>query len=294
MDIIKTVVFIADDKVVAVAVRGDHEINEIKVKNYLGAQDIVIADSEALAKISGVTVGFIGPMDLPFPVLVDHTVAHMTSGIAGANELNHHVRNLYPIRDLELTHVGDFRNVTEGEKCPRCEEGILKFNRGIEIGHVFKLGTKYSEQLGANFLDPSGKEQTMIMGCYGIGVSRILSAVIEQNHDVNGITWPTTLAPFQVHLIPISIKDDKQMELAQKLYHLLLENGIEVLMDDRDERPGVKFKDSDLIGIPIRIIVGKDAEQEHVEFTLRKHNKKESLHVDDAIARIIELVNSSH
>ncbi|MDQ0087739.1 prolyl-tRNA synthetase [Paenibacillus anaericanus] len=294
MDIIKTVVFIADDKVVAVAVRGDHEINEIKVKNYLRAQDIVIADSEALAKISGVTVGFIGPMDLPFPVLVDHTVAHMTSGIAGANELNHHVRNLYPIRDLELTHVGDFRNVTEGEKCPRCEEGILKFNRGIEIGHVFKLGTKYSEQLGANFLDPSGKEQTMIMGCYGIGVSRILSAVIEQNHDVNGITWPTTLAPFQVHLIPISIKDDKQTKLAQKLYHLLLENGIEVLIDDRDERPGVKFKDSDLIGIPIRIIVGKDAEQEHVEFTLRKHNVKESLHVDDAIARINELVKSSH
>ncbi|RUT48096.1 proline--tRNA ligase [Paenibacillus anaericanus] len=294
MDIIKTVVFIADDKVVAVAVRGDHEINEIKVKNYLGAQDIVIADSEALAKISGVTVGFIGPMDLPFPVLVDHTVAHMTSGIAGANELNHHVRNLYPIRDLELTHVGDFRNVTEGEKCPRCEEGILKFNRGIEIGHVFKLGTKYSEQLGATFLDPSGKEQTMIMGCYGIGVSRILSAVIEQNHDDNGVIWPTTLAPFQVHLIPISIKDDKQTELAQKLYHLLLENGIEVLMDDRDERPGVKFKDSDLIGIPIRIIVGKGAEQEHVEITLRKHNVKESLHVDDAIARINELVKSIH
>lgn len=298
MDIIKTVVFIADDKVVdkvvAVAVRGDHEINEIKVKNYLGAQDIVIADSEALAKISGVTVGFIGPLDLPFPVLVDHTVAHMTSGIAGANELNHHIRHLHPKRDLVLTHVGDFRNVTEGEKCPRCEEGIFKFYRGIEIGHVFKLGTKYSEQLGANFLDPSGKEQTMIMGCYGIGVSRILSAVIEQNHDDNGITWPTTLAPFQVHLIPISIKDDKQTELAQKLYHRLLENGIEVLMDDRDERPGVKFKDSDLIGIPIRIIVGKDAEQEHVEFTLRKHNKKESLHVDDAVARIIELVKSSH
>lgn len=294
IDIIKTVVFIADDKVVTVAVRGDHEINEIKVKNYLGAQDIVIADSEALAKISGVAVGFIGPMDLPFPVLIDHTVTHMTSGIAGANELNHHVRNLYPKRDLELTNVGDFRNVTEGEKCPRCEEGILKFNRGIEIGHVFKLGTKYSEQLGANFLDPSGKEQTMIMGCYGIGVSRILSAVIEQNHDDNGIIWPTTLAPFQVHLIPISMKDDKQMDLAQKVYHILLENRIEVLMDDRDERPGVKFKDSDLIGIPIRIIVGKDAEQEHVEFTLRNQNKKESLHVDDAIARIIELVKSSH
>ncbi|GGH22531.1 proline--tRNA ligase [Paenibacillus segetis] len=294
IDIIKTVVFKADDNLIAVAVRGDHEINEIKVKNYLGAQDISIADSESLAKIPGIVAGFIGPMDLPFPVLVDHTVANMTSGIAGANELNYHVRNLNPIRDIELTHVGDFRNVNEGESCPRCTEGRLTFYRGIELGHVFKLGTKYSEQLSANFIDPSGKEKTLIMGCYGIGISRILSAVIEQHHDDKGVTWPITLAPFHVHLIPISIKDDKQMELAQKLYHLLLEQGIEVLLDDRDERPGVKFKDSDLIGIPIRIVIGKDAEQEHVEFTLRKHNMKESVHVQEAFARIIDLVKRSH
>jgi prolyl-tRNA synthetase len=240
--------------------------------------------------IAGVSAGFIGPSGLTIPVLVDHAVVSMPNGIAGANELDYHYRYLNPRRDIVLKHVGDFRNVIESDGCPRCNEGILKFYRGIEIGHVFKLGTKYSEKLGATFLDPAGKDQTMIMGCYGIGVSRILSAVIEQNHDEYGMIWPPTLAPFQVHLIPISVKDDLQIQVVNDLYNRLLDNGVEVLIDDRDERPGVKFKDSDLIGIPIRIVIGKDAQQGNVEFIERRINKKESINIHDALVRIINLV----
>jgi prolyl-tRNA synthetase len=182
------------------------------------------------------------------------------------------------------------RNVMDGDGCPRCQGGSLKLYRGIEIGHVFKLGTKYSEKLGATFLDPSDQNQSMIMGCYGIGVSRILPTVIEQNHDEYGIIWPLSLAPFLVHLIPISTKDDLQMQAVNDLYNRLLDNGVEVLIDDRDERPGVKFKDSDLIGIPIRIVIGKDIEQGNVEFIERRSNKKESVQLDDACIRIFELV----
>lgn len=287
-DIIKTLIFIADNKPVAVVVRGDYEINELKVMNYLGAENIVIADSVTVEELTGVPVGFIGPHGLTIPILVDHTVLNMPNGIAGANELDYHYRNLNPRQDIILTHVGDFRNVLEGERCPRCNEGILTFYRGIEMGHVFKLGTKYSEKLGATFLDPSGKDQTMIMGCYGIGVSRILSAVIEQNHDDNGMIWPISLAPYQVHLIPISVKDDVQMQLVNDMYNRLLDLGIEVLIDDRDERPGVKFKDSDLIGIPIRIIIGKDAVQGNVEFIERSKLNKVSIPINDAVKRILE------
>jgi prolyl-tRNA synthetase len=291
-DIIKTLIFIADNKAVAVVVRGDHEINEIKVKNYLSAENIAIADADTVERITGVSIGFIGPNGLTIPVLVDHAVVNMPNGIAGANELDYHYRNLNPRQDIVIDHVGDFHNVIEGDNCPRCNEGILKFYRGIEIGHVFKLGTKYSEKLGATFLDPSGRAQTMIMGCYGIGVSRILSAVIEQKHDDYGIIWPLTLAPFHVHLIPISAKDDLQMQVVNDLYTRLLDNGVEVLIDDRDERPGVKFKDSDLIGIPIRIVVGKDAAQGKVEFIERRNNEKESIHFNDAFERIIGLVKT--
>ncbi|MBH5316235.1 proline--tRNA ligase [Paenibacillus sp. GSMTC-2017] len=292
-DIMKTIVFIADQRAVAVVVRGDHEINELKVKNYLGAEQLSLADSETVEMMTGVPTGFIGPIGLSIPVLVDQTVVQMYSGIAGANETDHHHRNINAGRDITLDHVGDFRNVIEGELCSRCNEGTLAFHRGIEIGHVFKLGTKYSGQLSATFLDSYGKSQTMIMGCYGIGVSRILSAVIEQNHDENGMIWPSTIAPYHVHLIPISVKDHLQMEVVSELYNRLLENGVDVLIDDRDERPGVKFKDSDLIGIPIRIVVGKDAVNGNVEIIKRRNNQKEIITVNEAFDRIIDSIKKS-
>ena len=196
-----------------------------------------------------------------------------------------------PKRDLDLTNTGDFKTVREGDGCPRCSEGTLRFYRGIEIGHVFKLGTKYSDSMGATFLNASGQSESMIMGCYGIGVSRILSAVIEQHHDEHGIRWPLSIAPYQVHLIPVSTKDDLQMQAANELYQHLSAQGVEVLLDDRDERPGVKFKDADLIGIPLRIIIGRDIQQGNVEFVERLSNEKRVVPVNEAVMRIIEQVN---
>ncbi|WP_018132524.1 proline--tRNA ligase [Effusibacillus pohliae] len=290
--LIKTLIYLADGQPVAVVVRGDHEVNEIKVKNYLGADHVELADAETTQKVTGAPVGFAGPVGLTIPILVDQEVAAMLFGISGANERDYHLKNVRPGRDFPLEKTGDFRNVVEGDRCPRCE-GTLKFYRGIEVGHVFKLGTKYSEILGAKYLDANGQEQVMIMGCYGIGISRVLSAIVEQHHDENGMIWPLPVAPFHVHLIPVSVKDETQMKLAEELYGRLRSAGVEVLLDDRDERPGVKFKDADLIGIPIRLTVGKGAAEGRVEYKERKTGKQQELTVDDACTRIVELVKAS-
>ncbi|WP_025686424.1 proline--tRNA ligase [Paenibacillus maysiensis] len=289
-DVIKTLIYMSDDQPIAVVVRGDHEVNEVKVKHILGSEKFEIASSDAVSKATGAPSGFVGPCGLTIPVWVDYAVVQMSSGIAGANELETHYRHVNPKRDMDLRHVADLRNVMEGEPCPRCDKGKLKFHRGIEIGQVFKLGTKYSEKLGATFLDASGTDQAVIMGCYGIGISRILSAIVEQNHDQNGIIWPHALAPFQVHIIPISVKDSLQMQMAEDLYNQLQDHGVEVLMDDREERPGVKFKDSDLVGIPVRIVVGKDAEHGKIELVERRTSNKETIHVQDVERRILELI----
>ncbi|MFC4768823.1 proline--tRNA ligase [Effusibacillus consociatus] len=287
--LIKTLIYNVDGQPVAVLVRGDHEVNEIKVKNFLGAENVELADAETTQKVTGATVGFAGPVGLSVPILVDREVAAMPFGIVGANEQDHHIKNVRPGHDFSVEKTGDFRNVIEGDTCPRCE-GTLKFYRGIEVGHVFKLGTKYSEKLGAKYLDQNGKEQVMIMGCYGIGVSRVLSAIVEQNHDDNGIIWPLSVAPFHVHLIPVSAKDETQMKLAEELYERLRSNGVEVLLDDRDERPGVKFKDSDLTGIPIRVTIGKGAADGRVEYKERRHNEQLDLALEEALTRIVQAV----
>ncbi len=290
-EIMKTVIFVVDGEPVAVVIRGDQEINELKVKNFLSAEMIEIADPEAVQAWTGVQVGFVGPYGLNLPVLMDHSAAGMEQGIAGANESEYHYRHLIPSRDISHAKVGDFRTVQEGDPCPRCADGTLKFYRGIEVGHVFKLGTKYSEKLGATYLDATGKTQTMIMGCYGIGISRILSAVIEQNHDDNGIVWPLALAPYHVHLVPISVKDEAQMQLAGKLYNHLQDQGVEVLLDDRDERAGVKFKDADLIGLPVRIVIGKGAGDGMVEYKERRTpGDKVTIRADEAVGQILNLL----
>ncbi|MRN54536.1 proline--tRNA ligase [Paenibacillus monticola] len=284
--VIKTLIYQGGEKIFAVLVRGDHEVNELKVGKYLGVADISLADYESVKQMSGVESGFVGPVGLALTVLVDAAVAALPHGIAGAGQKDYHIRNVVPGRDFELSHIGDFRNVTKGEACLHCGEGRLEFHLGIEIGHVFKLGTKYSEKLGATYLDTSGKSQPMIMGCYGIGISRLLAAVVEQNHDDHGIIWPVALAPYQVHILLMSTKDLVQVELAEALYHQLNELGIETLLDDRDERAGVKFKDSSLIGIPLSVIVGKDAGEGRVEYIERRTNNKENLELSEAISRI--------
>jgi prolyl-tRNA synthetase len=291
-DIIKTLVYVADGEPVAVVVRGDHEVNELKLKHYMKADTIQLADAQNIADAAGAAVGFIGPVGLQhIPVLVDTAVLQLQSGITGANETDFHLKNVVPGRDFSVERSADLRNVTEGEACPHCVEGTLRFYKGIEVGHVFKLGTKYSEALEAKYMDANGREQHVIMGCYGIGVSRLLSAMVEQHHDERGIIWSPALAPYHVHLLPISTKDEAQRKLAHELYEALQRRGVEVLLDDRDERAGVKFADSELIGIPIRIVIGKEAANGNVEWVQRPSGDKEVMSSEAALAKVMELLD---
>ncbi|RRJ66485.1 proline--tRNA ligase [Paenibacillus oralis] len=284
--LIKTLIYVLDGKQpVAVVVRGDHEVNELKVQAYVGAESIELADPVTVEQATGAPPGFAGPLGLKIPILLDRDVSTLREGIAGANERDYHLRHVSPARDIVTSHIGDFRNVVDGETCPNCQAGKLKLSRGIEVGHIFKLGTKYSQMLGASYLDRNGKQQDIIMGCYGIGISRLLSAVVEQHYDERGIVWPAALAPYRVHIIPVSVKDRQQIELAEQLYEQLARKGIEVLLDDREERPGIKFNDADLIGIPNRIIIGKTAEHGVIEFIKRGKAEVEKITVEEALSR---------
>jgi prolyl-tRNA synthetase len=255
-DIVKTLIYETENGVVAVLIRGDHEVNEVKVKNLLGVTDLILAGIIKVQELTGAEVGFAGPVNLKLPIYADQAVAQMSAMITGANRDNYHLKNVHPIRDVKIVEAADLRAITPQDPCPRCR-GALTLLRGIEVGHIFKLGLKYSRSLKATFLDQEGKEQYIYMGCYGIGVSRIVAAAIEQGHDDHGIIFPMALAPFQVDLVPIDLfKNSAVQEYAFGLHKQLEEAGIEVLMDDRDERPGVKFKDCDLLGIPIRVVVG--------------------------------------
>ncbi|WP_294405877.1 proline--tRNA ligase [uncultured Clostridium sp.] len=265
----KTILFNADGKIVAVMVRGDREINEVKVANAVGeVTNLDLASNEEVQNATGASVGFAGPIGIKVDILlVDEEVANMYNFIAGANETGYHVENVNYGRDFEGT-IGDFRNVTEGEKCPCCGAPIT-IARGTEVGHIFKLGTKYSAAMNANFIDEDGKEKPFVMGCYGIGVTRTMASIIEQHHDENGIVWPLSVAPYHISVIPVNVKDEEQVKVANELYEQLTSMGIEALLDDRNERAGVKFKDSELMGIPMRVTVGKKITDGEVEFKLR-------------------------
>ena len=265
----KTILFNADGKIIAVMVRGDREINEVKISNAIGeVTNLELASSEEVKKATGAEVGFAGPIGIKVDILlVDEEVANMYNFIVGANKTGYHIGNVNYGRDFEGT-IGDFRNVTEGQKCPICGEKVT-IARGTEVGHIFKLGTKYSESMNANFIDEDGKEKPFIMGCYGIGVTRTMASIIEQHHDENGIIWPLSVAPYHVSLIPVNVKDEQQTKVANELYEQLISMGVEVLLDDRNERAGVKFKDSELMGIPMRVTVGKKIGDGEVEFKLR-------------------------
>lgn len=266
---VKLLMFNVDGKIVGVVVRGDREVNEVKVANAANATtDIVMASHEEYKAATGCEVGFGGPVNLKVDLLlVDEEVKNMYNMILGANETGYHLKNVNYGRDFE-GQVGDYRNITIGERCPDCGKEIT-IARGTEVGHIFKLGTKYSEAMNATFIDENGKNQPFIMGCYGIGVTRTMASIIEQHHDENGIIWPLSVAPYHVSVIPVNIKDEAQMEVANKLYEELKSIGVDVLLDDRNERPGVKFKDSELIGIPMRVTVGKKITDGEVEFKLR-------------------------
>ncbi len=285
---VKTLLFNVDGKIVAVLVRGDREVNEVKVSNAIGEViNIEMASSEEVYKATNAKVGFAGPIGINVDkLLVDEEVTYMYNFVVGANETNYHIENVNYNRDFTGI-VGDFRNVINGEKCPMCG-GNITISRGTEVGHIFKLGTKYSEAMKANFIDESGLEKPFLMGCYGIGVTRTMASIIEQHNDESGIIWPLAVAPYHVSLIPVNIKDEAQMKVAEELYKSLTKLGVEVLMDDRNERAGVKFKDSELMGIPIRITVGKKINDGEIEFKLRHEMDNEIIKIDDVCNRIID------
>ena len=264
----KTIIYKIDGKYVAAMVRGDREVNEVKLKNLVGGVDIELAEPFAVREITHAEVGFAGPIGLEIPVYADHEVMKMHAMVIGANETDKHFINVEPCRDFTPDKVADLRVAVDGDICPRCGKRIDTFH-GIEVGHIFKLGTKYAKALGISFSTESGEERTAIMGSYGIGINRCIAAAIEQNSDENGIIWPVSIAPYHVSVIPVNVKDETISALAEKIYAELLEKGIEAIIDDRDERPGVKFKDCDLTGIPLRITVGKKAGEGIVEYKVR-------------------------
>jgi len=288
----KTLIYRADDKLVAVMLRGDREVNETKLKNHLGALELELASADDVVRVTGAPVGFAGPVGLKekITVLADNEVAAMKNFVIGANEGDYHFENANIGRDFEPDFVGDFRNITEGDICPVCGKAEIKTCRGIEVGHIFKLGTKYTEAMNCTVLNENGKDQTLIMGCYGIGVSRCLAAIIEQHSDENGIVWPMSVAPYHVAVVPVNVKDETQSKLAEEIYNELISKGVEAVLDDRDERVGVKFKDADLIGYPLRITVGKKAAEGIVEYKERKSGDMQELTVDDAVAKVLDAV----
>ena len=289
----KTLLYNADGKIVAVMVRGDREVNETKLANHLGCVDLELASPDDVVKTTGAAVGFAGPVGLDVEVIADNEIAHMKNFVVGANETEYHYKNVNINRDFTPDYVGDFRNIEVGNLCPKCKNERIKTCRGIEVGHIFKLGTKYTDAMECTYLDENGKQQTPIMGCYGIGVSRCLAAVIEQNCDEGGIAWPVSVAPYHVIVVPVNSKNEKQAALAEDIYQKLLSAGIETIIDDRAERAGVKFKDADLIGIPVRINVGKKAEDGKVEFVIRKSDEVSEMTADEAIEKAISFINEN-
>jgi len=292
---IKTLVYRTDgDELVAVLVRGDHEVNELKLRAVLKCKDLTLADEADVAAAAGVVPGFLGPIGLHLRMVADLGVHGMRGAVTGANESDAHFIQVDQERDFTPAVFADLRLVVAGDPCPRCDVGLLETHRGIEVGQVFYLGTKYSEAMGATYLDAEGRERPVEMGCYGIGISRMVAAAIEQNHDTNGIIWPISIAPFQILLLPINYKDRAIREAADKLYQELQARGVEVLLDDRDERPGVKFKDADLIGIPLRVTIGaKGLEKGYLELRRRRDGRSDEIPLADGAARLKAIINEA-
>ncbi|MBT2624289.1 proline--tRNA ligase [Bacillus sp. HU-1818] len=279
---IKSVLCKADDRFVLVLVRGDHEVNDIKVKNLLQADVVELASREEVVQQLGTEPGFVGPVEVSKEVEVyaDLAVKAMVNAVAGANEQDYHYKNVNVGRDAAIKEYADLRFIQEGDPSPD-GKGTIRFAEGIEVGQVFKLGTRYSEAMNATYLDENGRSQPMLMGCYGIGISRTLSAIAEQHHDEKGLVWPKSVAPYDLHILALNMKNDAQKELAEKLYETFKTEGYDVLFDDRPERAGVKFADSDLIGLPIRITVGKRADEGIVEVKIRKTGESSEVSIEE-------------
>jgi prolyl-tRNA synthetase len=289
--LIKTLIMQTDTgETLGVLLRGDRELNDIKLCRLLDCAWVEMATEEVVLKATGAPSGFAGPVGLDLRIVADLEVQAMSDFITGANEKDAHFTGVNLGRDVKVEQFADLRKAEAGDPCPRCN-GLLEVWRGIEVGHVFKLGTKYSEALGAKVLDDQGHERTLVMGCYGIGIGRTVAAAIEQNHDENGIIWPLAVAPFQVLVVMLNPNDEAVCEAAENLYQQLLAAGVEVLLDDRDERPGFKFKDADLVGIPLRVTVGaRGLKDGQVEFKERAGGEVRMLPLGEAAAEVAEQV----
>ncbi len=291
---IKTLIYSADDKPVAVLVRGDHDANEAKIRRVIGAKKLELATPDVIEKATGAPVGFAGPVGLKLPIYADHDVAAIRNAVTGANEADKHLTGVNLGRDyqIETQYLSDLRNATDGDPCPKSGQP-MKLRKAIEIGHVFKLGTKYSEALSARFLDAKEQQHAIIMGCYGIGVNRILASLIETRHDENGIIWPMSIAPYEVIVSPLNVAQADVAAAAESLYIELQAAGVDVLYDDRDLRPGAKFKDADLIGIPLRVVVGgRSLKEGQLELKWRHAPQPELIAVADAAKQITQLVET--
>ncbi|MCI2554217.1 proline--tRNA ligase [Listeria monocytogenes] len=280
----KSMLYQVDDEVIMVLVRGDHEVNDIKIKNALDATNVELVDPAVAVELLGANFGSLGPINVPenMRVFADNAVKDIVNAVVGANEDGFHYINVNPDRDFSVTSYFDLRMIQVGDLSPD-GQGVIKFAEVIEVGHIFKLGTKYSEAMNATILDENGRAQPIIMGCYGIGVSRILSAIAEQSNDENGFVWDKQISPFDLHLIPVNMKSEEQVAFAETLYTSLQDAGFSVLIDDRAERAGVKFADADLIGLPIRITVGKKAAEGVVEVKIRKTGEMIEVRQDELL-----------
>jgi prolyl-tRNA synthetase len=290
-DLVKTLIFESNRGCVAALVRGDHEISEKKLKAVWGSENIQLASEETVEEITHAPKGFAGPIGLSIPILADLEIQEMVNFVTGANEMDAHLLHVNRDRDFQVSQFVDIRKFTSGDRCPLCGEET-RMDKGIEVGHTFKLGTKYSKAMAATFLDDQGSEKEMVMGCYGIGLGRTVAAAIEQSYDQDGIIFPMPIAPFQVLILPVNIKMAFLKETAEQLYQTLLRNNIEVLYDDREETPGVKFKDADLIGIPLRVTLGeKNLKKGLVEIKKRRTGDVLLVKKEEVFSKVKELID---
>lgn len=286
---VKTLIYKADDKFYGVLVKGCHDVNEAKLKRILKAQELSLADVESVEEITSAKIGFAGPIGLKVPIIIDNEVSNMKNFIVGANKTDYHYKNVN-LEDFNYVLVDDIRCITDMDKCPSCGQN-LTFKNGIEVGNTFKLGTKYSKSLNLTYLNKENESNYVWMGSYGIGLGRCMAAIVEQNNDDNGIIWPIEVAPFKVAIVIVNTNDDAQKDAANYLYGELRKNGISTILDDRNERAGVKFNDMDLIGIPIRITVGNKINDQLIEIKERKKSNFEEISLYDALSRVEDIID---
>ena len=292
-DLIKTMIVEADGQPAAALIRGNHELSLTKLRKAIGADTVELASERTIEEVTKGPLGFSGPVGIRTKIIADWSIKNVENAVTGANKRDYHLVNVNLGRDFQVDQFADIRVASDGDRCPKCEEGVLRSSRGIEVGHVFKLGKKYSESMNATFIDANGKEKLFIMGCYGIGIGRTVAAAIEQNCDNNGIVFPIALAPFQVAVLPLNMKEERVKSVAEDIYKKLINLGVDAIIDDREESAGFKFKDADLIGIPVQVTVGpRTLKEDSVEIKLRKGGISKKVKIEEVEKEVESILNT--